>query len=70
MEEYTRLGTDLMTTLDKMAEWGEGGAEKTVEERATPKVNPVANQQSMEMLTGMLQGVQGAPVAKPRRAKR
>lgn len=55
VEEYTRLGTDLLTAIDKVAALGTDG------EPAPEKVAE-NNAQSMQALMGMMGGVKGAPV--------
>ena len=55
VEEYQRLGVDLLSAIDKVGALG-GEPEPEPDEVA------VKNQQSMEALMGMLGGVKGAPV--------
>lgn len=60
VEEYQRLGIDLVTALEKI----EGLAESTPPAegpRPQPKTVIASNQASMQALQGMLAGVQGAP---------
>lgn len=54
VEEYQRLGVDLLTAIDKVGALGGGPAE--------PEPPAVDNQQSMQQLMGMLAGVKGAPI--------
>ena len=56
VEEYQRLGTDLLSAIDKVGALG--GAEP---EEAKP-ATAVDNAKSMQALMGMLGGVKGAPV--------
>ena len=55
VEEYQRLGVDLLSAIEKVSALG-GEPEPEVDEVA------VQNQQSMETLMAMLGGVKGAPV--------
>ncbi len=54
--EYQRLGTDLLTAIDKVSALGSSEPA----EAAVPAA--VDNAKSMEALMGMLGGVKGAPV--------
>ncbi len=54
VEEYQRLGTDLLSAIDKVAALGSSG------EPVPPKA--ADNARSMEILMGALGGVKGAPV--------
>ncbi len=57
VEEYQRLGVDLLSALEKV------GALGSSPEDAKPDVpSPVDNARSMDALMGMLGGVKGAPV--------
>ncbi len=57
VEEYTRLGTDLLSAIDKVSKLG------MPEEEAVPDVPSAAdNARSMDALMGMMGGVKGAPV--------
>ena len=56
VEEYQRLGTDLLTAIEKV---GALGSPDPVEE---PPPTAVDNAKSMQALMGMLGGVKGAPV--------
>lgn len=56
VEEYQRLGVDLLTALEKVGALGTDPAEAAVE------AVPVDNAKSMDALMGMLAGVKGAPV--------
>ena len=58
VEEYQRLGVDLLSALEKVGLLGAPEEEKAAAE--IPK--PVDNARSMEALMGMLGGVKGAPV--------
>jgi hypothetical protein len=60
VEEYQRLGIDLVSALEKVSDLGL--TQREVQERAAPPPDRVDNDQSMKMLTGMLAGVKGAPV--------
>jgi len=56
VEEYQRLGTDLLTAIEKV---GALGGEVPEE----PKVETaVDNAKAMDQFMGMLKGVKGAPV--------
>lgn len=57
VEEYQRLGIDLLSAIDKVRALG--GDEAEVVE---PEQVAVQNQQSMNTLMTMLGGVKGAPV--------
>ena len=57
VEEYQRLGTDLLSALEKVGALG--GAD---EDQAKPDLTAAENARSMEALMGMLGGVKGAPV--------
>jgi hypothetical protein len=59
VEEYQRLGTDLLTALEKVGALGLSAEEAAVE-AVVP--TPADNAQSMSALMGMLGGVKGAPV--------
>lgn len=56
--EYQRLGTDLLSAIDKVSALGLPDSE------AVPEPDDVAegNARSMEALMGMMGGVKGAPV--------
>ena len=56
VEEYQRLGVDLLSALDKVAALGSSDEPEAV------APTPVDNAKSMEALMGMLGGVKGAPV--------
>ncbi len=57
VEEYQRLGIDLLSALEKV------GALGTSAEDAKPDVpSPVENKQAMDQLMTMMGGVKGAPV--------
>lgn len=59
MEEYQRIGFDLVTALDKVAEWRErSDLEKDVSD---VPVDARQNEQAMSLLKARLSGVQGAP---------
>ena len=62
VEEYQRLGTDLLSAVEKVGLLGSGQAE----EKPAPAV-AAQNEQSMAALQGMLAGVQGAPKTPRRR---
>ena len=69
VEEYQRLGKDLITALEMVSDLGE---QKT--DGAAPPARPAAvaasNEASMSMLQGMLGNVQNAPMKrKPRKTK-
>lgn len=55
VEEYQRLGTDLLTAIEKVGALGG-------EPEPVPEMTAVDNAKSMEQLMGMLGGVKGAPV--------
>ena len=57
VQEYQRLGVDLLTAIEKVTALGGDSPEEAVPDRVA-----VQNQQSMEQLMGMLAGVKGAPV--------
>lgn len=59
VEEYQRLGTDLLSAIDKVRALGGDEAETSVPE---PEQVAANNQQSMTQLMAMLGGVKGAPV--------
>jgi hypothetical protein len=69
IEEYQRVGIDLISAIEKMGELGE--VKNKGPERARPKPKAVAasNEVSMNMLQGMLAGVPNAPTKKPRKTK-
>jgi hypothetical protein len=70
VEEYQRMGVDLISALEKVAEWSEGAVAKPVSAASPPAQSPSQNQQSMAMLEGMLAGVPNAPTKrKPRRSR-
>lgn len=54
VEEYQRLGVDLLSAIDKVGALGGG----TVE----PEVQAIDNTKSMQQMMAMLGGVKGAPV--------
>ena len=56
VEEYQRLGIDLLSAIEKV---GELGGETT---ESKPENVAVKNEQSMTQLMAMLGGVKGAPV--------
>ncbi len=57
VEEYTRLGTDLLSAIDKVSKLGMPDVEQA------PDVPSAAdNARSMDVLMGMMGGVKGAPV--------
>lgn len=54
VEEYQRLGVDLISTLEKLSEWGESKEP----DRAQPsRSTATQNQQSYNMLGQMMSGV-------------
>jgi hypothetical protein len=55
VEEYQRLGVDLLSAIEKVGALGG-------EPEPTPEKTAVDNTRSMEQLMGMLGGVKGAPV--------
>jgi hypothetical protein len=57
VEEYQRLGTDLLTALEKVGMLGMDPADA-----AAPELTAHDNAQAMEELMGMMGGVKGAPV--------
>jgi hypothetical protein len=63
VEEYQRMGVDLISALEKVAEWGEVAVTEVAH-----RASPVQNEQSMATLQGMLSNVSNAPTKKPRRA--
>ena len=54
VEEYQRLGVDLLSAIDKVSALGGGGSE--------PEPERIDNAASVSQLMGMLGGVKGAPV--------
>lgn len=54
VEEYQRLGVDLLSAIDKVAALG-GNTEEAEPER-------IDNKQSIDQLMAMMGGVKGAPV--------
>lgn len=71
VEEYQRIGVDLLSALERVEEWSEGAVESVGTSPTTvPSVVTAAhNQSSMTALQGMLGNVAGAPTRKPRRTK-
>lgn len=63
VEEYQRLGSDLLSALEKVSALGRD-PDAAVAERAEapPEVVAAKNAQSMDALMGMMAGVKGAPV--------
>ena len=59
VEEYTRLGIDLVSALEKVSALG---TTPPLAEGALPPPDRVDNDRSMQMLTSMMAGVKGAPV--------
>ena len=57
VEEYQRLGTDLLSAIDKVAALG-----GTQEAEAPPVPTAAENKQAMDQLMSMMGGVKGAPV--------
>lgn len=55
VEEYTRLGTDLLTAIDRVGALG-------MPDEPEPARVAEKNAQSMDALMAMLGGVKGAPV--------
>ncbi len=55
VEEYTRLGVDLISAIEKVAALGSDGEPE-------PDKVAVENARSMETLMAMMGGVKGAPV--------
>lgn len=64
IEEYQRMGVDLISALEKVSEWAEGTSTQ-----ASAAVSSHQNEAAMAALQGMLSNVQGAPTKKPRRAR-
>lgn len=63
VEEYQRLGADLLSALEKVAALGRDPEAATAERSAPePEVVAAKNSQSMEALMSMMAGVKGAPV--------
>ena len=60
--EYTRLGMDLVTALEKVGRLGMTEAQILEAEREAAVPTPVDNAASMQALMGMMGGVRGAPV--------
>jgi len=58
VEEYQRLGTDLLNAIDKVGLLGMPDSEDSV----APTPTAVDNARAMEQLMGMMGGVKGAPV--------
>ena len=56
VEEYQRLGVDLLSALEKVAALGQSDSEPGVEVQAE------RNAESMQQLMSMMAGVKGAPV--------
>ena len=68
VEEYQRLGIDLLSAMDKINELA-GPAPTQV--RTAPKAVAASNEASMALLQGMLSNVQNSPTKrKPRRTKK
>lgn len=67
VEEYQRLGVDLISALEKVADLGSAKESRTA--RAVPKAVAASNEASMNLLQGMLGGVEGAPKRRGRRAR-
>lgn len=57
VEEYQRIGLDLMTALEKVAEWRAGARETDVLVPADAR----QNDQAMNLLMAKMAGVRGAP---------
>ena len=55
VEEYTRLGTDLLTAIDRVSSLG-------VDDAPEPEKVAEQNAQSMSTLMAMMGSVKGAPV--------
>lgn len=66
VEEYQRMGIDLISALEKVADLG---SEKTPAEQArpTPRAVAASNEQSMAMLKGLMARTDHNPEKKPRR---
>ena len=62
INEKAAGGIDALAIIDKMSQWGSGGAVQT-----SPAPTR-QNEQAMTQLTAALAGVQNAPTRKPRRA--
>jgi hypothetical protein len=54
VDEYQRLGVDLLSAIDKVAALGMPDAE--------PEPDRIDNKQSIDQLLAMMGGVKGAPV--------
>jgi len=57
VEEYQRLGVDLLSAIDKVGRLG-----VVPEAEVEAESHAVDNQQSMQQLMAMMAGVKGAPV--------
>lgn len=69
IEEYQRLGTDLISAMAKIAELAESTPSPTGP-RPVPKAVAASNEASMALLQGMLGNVQNSPTKrKPRKTK-
>lgn len=53
VEEYQRLGVDLLSAIDKVSALGSG---------AEPEAERIDNKQSINQIMAMMGGVKGAPV--------
>jgi hypothetical protein len=71
VEEYQRMGIDLISALEKVSELGGQRAERAQEgHRPQPRAVAASNEASMNMLQGMLASVPNAPTKrKPRKTK-
>jgi hypothetical protein len=69
VEEYQRMGVDLMTALEKLAEVGEGAAAEPAVAGPSPR-QVAENKSSMEALSGMMASIPNSPLRKPRRGAR
>lgn len=55
VEEYQRLGVDLLSAIDKVSALGSDGVD-------VPEPEWIDNKQSVDQLMAMMGGVKGAPV--------
>ena len=58
IEEYQRLGVDLMTALEKLSEWGE---DPNPDKQVPVAVTAAQNDQAAAQLQAMMSGVRGKP---------
>lgn len=68
VEEYQRMGTDLISALEKVGELGEQKIENA-QPRAKPRAVEASNERSMAMLQGLMANAQNNPLKKPRKTR-